>query len=524
MQATHFTRRGFLGGSVAALAALPAVPAWGRPSGGERARRSYWLREQAAREELAASEQPERDNGDERLYANFIGNYSKGLPHDAYGVVDRDAYRSLQRALKAAPSAAAFERVRLGGDQKLVNPMAGAAFDLEGVDIQKLATTTPPALASEQRAAEMVELYWMALCRDLPFSGYAKDATAQAAGAELGVAADRLFRGVTAGDAVGPYVSQLFLTPFAYGQYLLDGRITVFTRGTDYLTDPGAWLACRNGAGPFVAPRMDSEPRYFRCGRDLASFVHSDQGCEAFYNAGLRLYALGAPSNPGNPYLRLQAQAPFATFGPPHFLTLQAEAALRAVKAVFYQKWFVHRTLRPEEFGGLVQATMTGQADHPLHDRVLRSESAAATFARWKSWLLPQAFPEGCPQHPSYTQAHGGVAGACATILKAAFDGTTPWLSLGATLKQSSTDGLNLDDYSGSDEAAITVNGEIEKLCSNIALARNFAGVHWRSDYEAGLRLGEAMALTILADQRRTYGEAFSGFTLTRFDGSTITV
>jgi hypothetical protein len=62
------------------------------------------------------------------------------------------------------------------------------------------------------------------------------------------------------------------------------------------------------------------------------------------------------------------------------------------------------------------------------------------------------------------------------------------------------------------------------KLCSNIALARNFAGVHWRSDCEAGLRLGEAMALSILADQRHTYGEAFTGFSITRFDGITITV
>ncbi|HET9784440.1 MAG TPA: hypothetical protein VFP94_05695 [Terriglobales bacterium] len=167
---------------------------------------------------------------------------------------------------------------------------------------------------------------------------------------------------------------------------------------------------------------------------------------------------------------------------------------------------------------------MSGRADYPLHRRVLGCEAAAAARARWGSWLLAQAFPEGCPQHPSYTQAHGGVAGACATILKAAFDGATPWLTLTRSLKQSANDGLSLEDYASSDGGAVTVNGEIEKLCSNIALARNFAGVHWWSDYVAGLLLGEAMALTILADQRHTYGEEFSGFTITRFDGTTITV
>lgn len=402
--------------------------------------------------------------------------------------------------------------------------MAGVAFDLEGRDIRKLAAPPAPALASAERAREAIESYWMALLRDVRFADFATNPLALAACAELGTTPQHLFRGFTPGDLAGPYVSQLFLTPFNYGQYKLDGRLTVFASGSDYLTDAAAWLTCRNGQGPFNAPMVDPEPRYFRCGRDLASYVHSDQACEAFYNAGLRLYALNAPPNPGNPYLLLQKQSPFVTFGVPHFLTLQAEAALRAVKAVFYQKWFVHRTLRPEAFGGLVHATLTGRAEYPLHPSILRSRAVAETGTRFGSFLLPQAFPEGCPQHPSYTQAHGGVAGACATVLKAAFDGATPWLSLAPVLQEAAPDGLSLVAYSGTDAHALTVNDEINKLSGNIALARNFAGVHWRSDYEAGLRLGEEMAFSVLADQRRTYGETFTGFQLSRFDGTEVTV
>ena len=38
------------------------------------------------------------------------------------------------------------------------------------------------------------------------------------------------------------------------------------------------------------------------------------------------------------------------------------------------------------------------------------------------NWLLPMAFPEGSPMHPSYGAGHATVAGACTTILKAWFD------------------------------------------------------------------------------------------------------
>jgi len=48
--------------------------------------------------------------------------------------------------------------------------------------------------------------------------------------------------------------------------------------------------------------------------------------------------------------------------------------------------------------------------------------------------------------------------------------------------------------------------------------------VHWRTDYSDGLKLGEAVALSILADQREVYGEGFSGFAIRRFDGASVMV
>lgn len=64
-----------------------------------------------------------------------------------------------------------------------------------------------------------------------------------------------------------------------------------------------------------------------------------------------------SPPDMGNPYVAGQDarnQTGFFTFGGPHVLTLLAEVNTRAGKASWYQKWYVHRRNRPEEFGGLV--------------------------------------------------------------------------------------------------------------------------------------------------------------------------
>lgn len=73
-------------------------------------------------------------------------------------------------------------------------------------------------------------------------------------------------------------------------------------------------------------------------------------------------------------------------------------------------------------------------------------------------------------------------------------------------------------------DAALTVGGELNKLAANIALGRDVAGVHWRSDSIEGLKLGEAVAVGILRDLRATCPERFAGFSFTKFDGAPVTV
>ena len=67
------------------------------------------------------------------------------------------------------------------------------------------------------------------------------------------------------------------------------------------------------------------------------------------------------------------------------------------------------------------------------------------------------------------------------------------------------------------------MGGELNKVAANIAIGRNLAGVHWRSAYTQSMRLGEAVAISILEEQKLTYNEPGS-LTVTKFDGTAVTI
>jgi hypothetical protein len=206
---------------------------------------------------------------------------------------------------------------------------------------------------------------------------------------------------------------------------------------------------------------------------------------QAYLCACLILLSLGAPFGPGNPYATATMQDAF-TWGSPHILSLVTGVARRALKAVWYQKWFVHRRLRPEAFGGLVHNVLTGAASYPFDAEILDSAAMNAVFQKYGSYLLPQAYPEGSPLHPSCGAGHATVAGACVAILKAWFDES--FFIPDPVVPNSG--GTALVAYSGPDAGSLTVGGELNKVAANIATGRNFAGIHWRTDYSEWLKLG----------------------------------
>jgi hypothetical protein len=294
----------------------------------------------------------------------------------------------------------------------------------------------------------------------------------------------------------------------------------------DHMTTFAEWLTVQQGRYKAPKPKASASPpstRYLSTGRDVAAYLHVDFTYQSFLNATLILNKLatdtkGAALDAGNPYRHSRTQMGAITFGAHHALELVAKVANPALKAVFYQKWLVHRRLRPEEFGGRVHIHKTGAARYPIHaDLLSTSRVLDAAYQTYGSYLLPMADPEGCPTHPSYPAAHVVIAGACATVLKAFFNEAfvlpTPVVAC--------ADGSELTAYTG---PALTVGGELNKLASNQQMARSWEGFHWRTDGAAALQLGEMLAIGFLSDERGTFHEAFGGFSLTKFDGTTITV
>ena len=64
----------------------------------------------------------------------------------------------------------------------------------------------------------------------------------------------------------------------------------------------------------------------------------------------------------------------------------------------------------------------------------------------------------------------------------------------------------------------------MNKLAANIALGRDYAGVHYRTDGVEGILLGEKVALALLENEAFTRNIPFRGCTLTTFGGRRITI
>jgi membrane-associated phospholipid phosphatase len=486
----------------------------------------------AAKDDHKVKVPPHPNNMDEALYPSGIANFTKGFAHNSFGEVDPSTYASYLAAVKTGKRAD-FDAIPMGGSEPLVDPQAGLAYDLETYDPSQNSIPPFDTLTSLGLAAQMVEGYWQALARDVSFSQYGTDATVAAAATELtglssfvgpringSVTPQSIFRGFTAGDLIGPYISQFFIQPFTYGVMPFVGYLT--TLPGDFATDYTSWLNVQNGApSPLASENPDSQLRYLRNGRDLAEYVHNDVLFQEYLNAALMLMKMKAPLNSGNPYPpTLKSESGFITFGFPMIEVLVAEVITRALKNAWFQKWFIHRMARPEETAGLVHFTITGQKTYPLDSSVLTSNAAAQVFARNGNYFIPLSYPEGCPLHPSYPSGHATAAGAAVTVLKWFFDESFVIPNPLTT----TSDGLSVVSYSGSDASQMTVGGELNKLASNVGFGRVFAGIHWRQDVQQAMLLGEAVAISLLRDQAHLYNENYTGFTFTSFNGTTITV
>ena len=195
------------------------------------------------------------------------------------------------------------------------------------------------------------------------------------------------------------------------------------------------------------------------------------------------------------------------------------------MQTAWFHKWNVQMRIRPEVLAQRFvlcsrNATLCAEMglterfnsipDHikeliSQHNRQLL-ENNSWTPSAWEQHLdnidgsmenlyLALQYPEGSPTHPSWPAGHAVVAGACVTVIKAMLatvdpDGSRkPWPSgpEDCSPMMATADGSELIADGSAEKDGVTIVGELNKLASNVALGRNMAGVHFRTDGDGPL-------------------------------------
>ena len=410
-----------------------------------------------------------------------------------------------------------------------------------------------------------------------------------------------VFRGSSPGVEKGPYLSQFLLigngrtitnkkgekvvvtTPsegcINYGAQVIDQRVLEVETGDDYMMKWKDWLKVQNGFDPglaFGGQQFTGKRRFIFTPRDLATYVHVDQLYQAYLNACLILLEAKTPfdpsfdllSGPGGHKLMVNAASQqevdvnaggFALWGGPHILSLVTEVATRGLKAVRYQKFNNHLRLRPEALAGRLEKSKVIDEMYPqtccaftkMRDDLKRTVAAIIKCNEnhpnggEPTALLPMAFKEGSPMHPSYGAGHATVAGACVTMLKAFFDTSAVFAMIGddaafygkSMIEKAHEEGktITYGGYESKDNGKslefkefpncpLTLEGELNKLAANISIGRNMAGVHYFSDYYDSVRMGEKIALGILEEQALGYPTDTFVLSVPTFDGETMRI
>jgi hypothetical protein len=593
---------------------------------------------------------------DEKNFPRFAASFHKLLAHDPDGLLSNTPkacspdhvhsgvqnYEQLLKGLDADTSSSDFDSVALtclelcnrtppGNPPRprvLIDPRASKAFSIKGPDITSLrvskllylAQAEPRllqeiSLSSNESAAEIIEVYAMAMLREKKLGKYSGslvdlivealnefkaafvwgyDASGKAITAatpQNQVTRENLFRGPTPGDRAGAYLS-VFLTfrrpplfPAGCASDVADligagkfaeplGQFLLVPKGKDrdFVQTRHQYACVQNAYVPEIYP-----PKHFTglttivTGRNLGDYVHVDNVYEEYIRAADILVGNSYPRTAQSPYSRpdpaptdckaadklpwYRNEGDGPTLGPSDIYALLGGVREVAERAAFTQKWLVARRGRPEVMAALIDRALNVKSGDVVGQQIRDRLSTFLTGGNAKvtkflkkvaaynksrggeeNYLLSQMYPEGSPSHPAWPSGHATVAGACVTVLKAYFKEDArirdPKTEVKAAHGEPTGCQPKLDDVQRKDYNGLTVGGELDKLASNVALGRDFGGVHYRTDGEHGIRLGEEVAIRYLQDHLREYRETLRtcdkenhhGLTLTRRNGQRICI
>ncbi len=184
-------------------------------------------------------------------------------------------------------------------------------------------------------------------------------------------------------------------------------------------------------------------------------------------------------------------------------------ALASALQAAWYYKWISPRTAfreRPIEYSRRHKSGLHVLFDRP--DELNPAYNLCSDARPNEQGHFPDN-ASGTPRHPAYPSGHSTYSGAACEILNFFFGVEKTPSSLPAHPPLGSQPGT-------------TIGEELDNMADNIGMGRLWAGIHWRSDHEAGLQLGRTVACLVLQQLARMESGLKHGFKLCPPDRATL--
>lgn len=443
--------------------------------------------------------------------------YSKGMPHDSTGFVDKSAICKYINAL-LKKSLDELNQVPKGGIEKQLDP--SSAFNDNVTELSRhINLKNVPKIDSLEYAAYIIELYNMMLARDIKFDDYSSNPIISNAINSLSQLSEytgpsitntTIFRGLAQGDVIGPYISQFLYIDFSENNNIVSQKFS-FPPISDFLRDIPTLVSCLNGT-PTESFGTYGTPRYIMTGRDLAVVIRNAQPGDIFLNVVKILATIGIPMNPELPVN--QNISPYNNFGIIDIVScLGSVVRLASLVAMCNKNKALF--LRPEEGGLIVERNRLNISNNPdISEEIVNNPIMTDILTANGNYLLTQAYPEGAELASSWPSINASIAAAQSIVIKFFY-------------KMSDSITLFAPDNTGSTLVnsgfISTVRNEIDKLVSNCGYGNSWAGTQYRIDVVKGIKLGEKVAIDFLRKHSSYYPQKVKVH-IKRFNGKTVII
>ncbi len=371
---------------------------------------------------------------------NFVNIYKKGL-------YSNQEILKLITALKTK-NKKMLDSVKLSNhNNKLNNPTASW--------ITKYAFTAPPTINSKEFGYEMIYLYSMSLCRDIPFSKYSTD-----------ILISSLCGDISRISFDNRKLSYSFLFGKELSYFLVDEKVQYDTR--DYMITLDNALSCQKGK-VLEKKSFNSSKRNIQCGRDLALYVANKDVYDVYHEVIQLIKDAKCEQKHKN-----EIETQDISFDIFHTMVMIRKNVLAAVWNV---KWNIFYPL-PEEIGIEIEKTyLSGDNIYNFSNDLLKNPVLSKVREKNSTNLLSQVFNSGAPLNPSNPCEKAALAAAFTLIIKVFF---------------------NLEKYIHHEGKKSTIEIELNKLISNISMANCWAGINYKMDIDNGIQIGENIAIEYL--------------------------